>query len=161
MIPKRRSLNISVIFRQFRGLEIDNLQHFLAFGTYTSASVLVYTDRTENMDFYSGSLRFQQASEISALKNGRKRRVNIHQESNLMHCFSAANVRVFPSSPTLLLSRSPALPLSRINLPLFTSIVNMEYLVKNKTDFLLIYSVFVSQSHKRELCFFPLNLMKF
>ena len=31
-------------------------------------------------------------------------------------------------------SLSPALPLSYINLPLFTSTINIEYLVKNKTD---------------------------
>ena len=29
---------------------------------------------------------------------------------------------------------SPALPLWYINLPLFTSAINIEYLVKNKTD---------------------------
>ena len=31
-------------------------------------------------------------------------------------------------------SSSPALPLWYINLPLFTSTINIEYLVKNKTD---------------------------
>ena len=38
----------------------------------------------------------------------------------------AGDLRFFASSP--------ALPLCYINLPLFTSTINIEYLVKNKTD---------------------------
>ena len=50
--------------------------------------------------------------------------------------------RTIPVMPTLPLlagdlrffASSPALPLWYINLPLFTSTINIEYLVKNKTD---------------------------
>ena len=46
---------------------------------------------------------------------------------------------VVPTLPLLVgdlrfFASSPALPLWYINLPLFTSTVNIEYLVKNKTD---------------------------
>ena len=52
---------------------------------------------------------------------------------------------IIPVKPTLPLlagdlrffASSPALPLWYINLPLFTSTINIEYLVKNKTDFIL------------------------
>ena len=47
---------------------------------------------------------------------------------------------VMPTLPLLagdlrFFASSPALPLWYINLPLFTSTINIEYLVKNKTDF--------------------------
>ena len=46
---------------------------------------------------------------------------------------------VMPTLPLLVgdlrfFALSPALPLWYINLPLFTSTINIEYLVKNKTD---------------------------
>ena len=46
---------------------------------------------------------------------------------------------VMPTLPLLagdlrFFASSPALPLWYINLPLFTSTINIEYLVKNKTD---------------------------
>ena len=48
-------------------------------------------------------------------------------------------VPVMPTLPLLagdlrFFASSPALPLWYINLPLFTSTINIEYLVKNKTD---------------------------
>ena len=48
--------------------------------------------------------------------------------SSVMSTFPllAGDLRFFVSSP--------ALPLWYINLPLFTSTINIEYLVKNKTD---------------------------
>ena len=48
-------------------------------------------------------------------------------------------VAVMPTLPLLagdlrFFAASPALPLWYINLPLFTSTINIEYLVKDKTD---------------------------
>ena len=49
-------------------------------------------------------------------------------------------ITVMPTLPLLagdllhFFASSPALPLWYINLPLFTSTINIEYLVKNKTD---------------------------
>jgi len=48
-------------------------------------------------------------------------------------------ISVMPTLPLLAgdlrsFAPSPALPLWYINLPLFTSTINIEYLVKNKTD---------------------------
>ena len=50
-----------------------------------------------------------------------------------------APTRVMPTLPLLagdlrFFALSPALPLWYINLPLFMSTINIEYLVKNKTD---------------------------
>ena len=57
---------------------------------------------------------------------------------------------VMPTLPHLagdlcFFASSPALPLWYINLPLFTSTINIEYLVKNKTDSLR-FSPFLAQN---------------
>ena len=53
---------------------------------------------------------------------------------------------VMPTLPLLagdlsFFASSPALPLWYINLPLFTSTINIEYLAKNKTDLKIISSI--------------------
>ena len=57
----------------------------------------------------------------------------------LARLFLLKEVTVMPTVPLLagdlrFFASSPALPLWYINLPLFTSTINIEYLVKNKTD---------------------------
>ena len=77
----------------------------------------------------------------------------------------------FPVMPTLPLlagdlcffASSPALPLWYINLPLFTSTINIEQLVRNKTDFLLVLLFHTPSREDRTRIvplFFLLNLMK-